>query len=150
MAMTPADMMRSYITLRDKSDALEKELKAAMAEKLKPFFTAMAQIEGVLLAHLNAQKLDSMSIDGATCFKTTRTSAKVKEWSKTLEYILDKEAYELLEARVSKTAALAIEDELAQKALLRQQETGEEPRPEDLVIPGVVVEREVVLQVRRK
>lgn len=116
-----------YIRLRDKRDALKKEQAAA----LKPFETALEQIEGVLLATLDALKQESMRSKSGTFYRSTQTSVKVTAWSQTLEYIRDNDAWELLEARVNKTAAAAILEETRAP------------------IPGVEVSRIYSVNVRR-
>lgn len=120
-------LVDSYIKLRDKRDAIKKR----HAEELAPYGSAMEKIEAILLERLNDAGLEAMKSSEGTVFKTTRTSAKVNSWSKTLEYIKEKDAWELLEARVSKTAV---------EAIVSETKAG---------IPGVDIVRETVVQVRR-
>jgi hypothetical protein len=66
-----------------------------------------------------------------TAYRTVRTSAKVIDWVQTLTYIREHNAWDLLEARVSKLAA---------------QELIKETK---LPIPGVETSSEVCINVRR-
>ena len=125
--LTPAAKIAYYIKLRDKIAAV----KDAQAAQLKPFTDAMKLLESGILADLSAAGVDSMKSDAGTAYTVVHTSATVPEWSKTLDYIREHEAWELLEARVSKTAALAIVEE-----------TG-------APIPGVKITQAVTLNVRR-
>lgn len=116
-----------YIRLRDKI----AELDAARKAELKPYREALGNLEGIMLQTLNEQGAESLRTAAGTVYKSTQTSATVNRWSETLAYIQAKEAWELLEARVSKTAVMSI-----------MQETGEP-------IPGVVLRQEETLNVRR-
>jgi hypothetical protein len=124
----PVDkLVEKYIALRDRKEALDKKHKAELA----PYRNAMEQIEALLLGHLNDSKLESMRAHTGTAYKTIRTSAKVVGWSEVLDFIREKECWELLEARVSKVAA---------EALVAERQAA---------IPGVEITREVCVQVRR-
>lgn len=120
--------VEKFLALRDRKAAIEKRHK----DELVPFNLAMAKLEGIMLDTLNANGVDSMrAADIGTAYKTTRTSTKVTDWNQTLEFIRTKELWELLEARVSKTAAEAIMSET------------------QAPIPGVTTSRETVIGVRR-
>jgi len=115
------------IKARDRLAAMKKDY----SESIQPFLALQERLEAALLETLNEIGGDSIKTKAGTAYKTTRTSAKVERWSLTLDYIRAKEAWELLEARVSKTAALEI-----------VKETGTS-------IPGVTISTEVALNVRR-
>lgn len=119
--------VEKYLALRDKLAAIKKQ----QAEANKPYVEAMDRLETILLDALNNANLNAMRAPAGTFFKTTETSVKVHEWSKTLAHIQEHELWELLEARVNKTAAQAIIEETR------------------VPIPGVAVERLTVVQVRR-
>lgn len=125
--MTLDQMVAKYVQLRDKLAAIVKDQKDALA----PYNVAMATLENWMLDGLNKSGLDSAKTPHGTAYKSTRTSTKVMNWSDTLAWIRDKEAWDLLEARVSKTAVEAIMTETQQP------------------IPGVSVTRETTLNVRR-
>jgi len=125
--MTIDDMIRNYVRVRDKKEALEKAHK----EQLKPFREMLSRIEGYLLEALNQAKLNSMNSVHGTAYKTLRTSTKVVDWPATLTFIRENEAWDLLEARVSKLAAQALIEDTK------------------LPIPGVESTSELVVNVRR-
>lgn len=126
--LTPVQLIASYLRLRDK----KKEIDDAHKAKMKPVDEMMGRIETMLLAHLNDAGADNLTSKGiGTAYKVTKTNVTVNGWSQTLGYIRDKEAWELLEARVSKTAAVAIIEE-----------TGAD-------IPGVVVQQTLGVNIRR-
>lgn len=125
--MTVDQLVEKYILLRDRKEAIAKRHKA----ELEPYGSALEKIEAVLLTHLNNAKIEAMRASSGTAYKTVRTSAKVTAWSKTLDYIREKELWELLEARVSKVAV---------EAIVAETQAG---------IPGVEIVRETCVQVRR-
>lgn len=129
--MPPGKAAEAYVKLRDKVEEITKAHKA----QLQPFTEMMAKLEGLLLAHLDTTGLDSIKVKdggkGVTVFKATTTSVTVKEWEKTLDFIKGNELWDLLEARVAKTAA---------------QEYMEETKA---AIPGVTVTSAIALRVRR-
>jgi hypothetical protein len=125
--MSSDDMISKYIRLRDKV----KAIKDRHTEELAPYNNAMSTLEGWMLETLNAAGLQSMKSPHGTAYKSVRTSAKVIDWPATLSFIKANEAWDLLEARVSKLAAQAIIDET------------------QLPIPGVETSSEIVVNVRR-
>lgn len=125
--MTVDAMIESYVKLRDKKKSIEDRHK----QELAPFRETMDQLEGWLLEAMNQAGLDSMKGQHGTAFKSTRTSAVVREWQATLAYIREHDAWDLLEARVAKTTAFNIIKET------------------EAPIPGVETSTEVVVNVRR-
>lgn len=126
-AMTPDVMVAKFIALRDKVATMKKK----HTDELAPYNVAMATLEAMLIDVLNRNGVESMRAPAGTFYTTTRTSAKVENFTDVLQYIKDNDAWELLESRVAKSAVEAI---IA--------DTGSN-------IPGVVVSRELVLNVRR-
>lgn len=122
-----SDLTQKYIALRDKVD----EIKKAQAKQLEPYGKVMEQLEGVLMKALNDAGVDSMKSDCGTIYRSTSTSVSVKDWPATFGYIKEHEKWDLLEARVGKTAVIA-----------DIQETG---KP----VPGVQISQASVLRVRR-
>ena len=128
LQMTPDKMVEVYIGLRDKVAEIKERHKDELARPT----LAMAKLEGMMLELLNTSNLQSMSAKAGTFYKTTMTSCSVTEWHKTLDWIREHDVWELLEARVSKTAAASI-----------LKETGECP-------PGVHITTAYDVNVRRK
>lgn len=125
--MTVAEMIQKFIALRERKRQIESVQKA----QLKPFNEAIEQLGGLILLELDKQKLTSMRSDDGTVYKVVDTSVTVKDWPATFAYIQTNQAWDLLEARVSKTAALAVIEET------------------QMPIPGVNVVQENVLRVRK-
>jgi hypothetical protein len=120
-------MVDKYLKLRDKV----AEIKDRHKKELEPFAKVMEALENMLLDTLNKAGVESMRAPTGTFFKVKHTSCKVNEWSKTLEFIKEHEFWELLEARVSKTAAQEI------------------LKSTDKPIPGVVFSTYAEVNVRR-
>lgn len=126
-AFTMDEMCRKFVALRDQLAALKKE----QAKQLLPFAVAMDTLNVWMLAELNATKVESARTLSGTAYKTLRTSATVEDWAQVLAFIREHEAWELLEARVSKLAVQAIMEETQQ------------------AVPGVKTSQEVIVNVRR-
>lgn len=126
-AFTMDELCRKFVALRDQLAALKKE----QAKQLVPFAVAMDTLNVWMLAELNATKVESARTLSGTAYKTLRTSATVENWALVLAFIREREAWELLEARVSKLAVQAIMEETQQ------------------AIPGVKTSQEVIVNVRR-
>lgn len=124
--MTPADLIEAYIKLRHKIKHLDDNHDDAM----KPYKDMMLKIETQLLDHLNQNKVDSTSCPAGTAYRSTATNVSVKDWEKTLAFIRQHGRWELLEARVAKTPAVDLIEELKDE------------------IPGVTISRTSVLRVR--
>lgn len=122
------DVIAAYLKLR--------EQKAKMAERhqeeMAPLNENQTKLETFMLALLNKANVDSMAFKGVgTMFKKEHTSVTAEEWDATLQWIRDKEAWEFLERRVSKTVVM----EYAETH-------GEYP-------PGLKVTNTTVVQVRK-
>lgn len=120
-------LIRAYVKARDKRDADKK----AFNETQKPLLEGMRLIETVLLERLLQRGSLNTRTEAGTAYVSDDVSVTVNGWSQTLDFIKENELWELLEARVSKTAAQEIIAE-------RQAD-----------IPGVVVRREKVVNIRR-
>ncbi len=126
-ALTDDQIIEKYIALRDKKDAIKKQ----HTEQLKPYNEVMYAMEMALLDRLNQRGADSTKTKVGTAYISTDTSVTCHAWSQTFDFIQKHEHWELLEARVNKTAALEI-----------MNETGKE-------IPGVAVRRDQKVNIRR-
>jgi hypothetical protein len=124
--MTPATMIAKYLQLREKL----REVEARHKEELAPYLAMRERLETVMLDYLNKNGLDSSKCEAGTAFKSTVTSVTVRDWTATLTYIKQHEAWDLLEARVAKSAAVDI--------------INESQKP----IPGVEISSATVLRVR--
>lgn len=125
--LTTAQMIEKFVALRDKKAAIEKGHK----DQLAPFNLVMGQLEAFILDDLNTLGGDSLRTAAGTAFKSVRTSATVKDWTLTFDFIRENDAWDLLERRVSKTA------------VLETIEASGKP------VPGVSVTQETTLNIRR-
>jgi hypothetical protein len=125
--MTPGQMIENYLKLR----RLIHDTETGHKKELAPLIDLRTQLEGALLSYLNEQELESTRCDAGTAFKQTATSVTVKDWRKALGYIREHQLWDMLEARVSKTAVM---DMLSEKEEL---------------LPGVDVSQVSVLRVRQ-
>lgn len=74
--MTPADLIKKYIELRD---WLERDTKAN-DERQKPYCDAMSTIEGALQQHLLTNDLQNIKADGiGTAFLKTNTHVRMAD-----------------------------------------------------------------------
>ena len=124
--MTPDQLIEKYIKLRNRV----AEIKDRHTEELRPFTAVMQQIESTLLRHLAETDLNAVKGDAGTAYRQVATSVTVADWDRALAYVREHEAWDLLEARVSKTAALTMIEESQQP------------------IPGVKISQVLVLRVR--
>jgi hypothetical protein len=125
--MTADAMIENYVKLRDR----KKEVEARHKVELEPYNKLLDELEGWMLEALNDAGLQAMNSPHGTAYKSVRTSSKVTDWAAALAFIRANEAWDLLEARVSKLAAQAIIEETNHP------------------IPGVDTSSEVVINVRR-
>jgi hypothetical protein len=124
--MTPAKLIEKYLKLRNRV----ADIKQRHTDELKPYTEVMAKIEATLLNHLTTTSLDSIKSDEGTAYRQTVTSVTVTDWNQALRYVREREAWDLLEARVAKGAALTMIEESQQP------------------IPGVKISQTLVLRVR--
>lgn len=94
------DVIRTYMKLREQKTKLEATVKDDLT-KLK---TKMDKLEAYLKVKMDEQGLTSFKSDHGTAFLTTTDYANVESWDKTLKFIRDNEAFDMLEKRVSKVA----------------------------------------------
>lgn len=125
--MTDEEIIEAYLAFRN----AKKAMKARHEEELKPLDANMAIIADAMLRILTERGANNTKTNVGTAFKTTRTSATVKDRDAFLNYVFDHHALSLLTNHVSKEEVEAV-IEL----------TGAPP-------PGVDVSRETVVQFRK-
>lgn len=121
------DVVRGFVKLRDKKN----EIKRRHSEELAPINEKMATLEAWLQRDLLQRKVQSQKTAAGTAYLSTDARATVKDRDAYLNFVKEKEMWDLLENRVSKTV---VRDYL--------EETGE-------VVPGVHYEVSQVVRVRR-
>lgn len=116
-------LIETYVRLRDK----KAELAAKHKAELEPVEAGMMKLESMLLALLDETGADKVSGPHGTAFTKVNTSVTVADWDAVVGYVQEHGAYDLLERRVAKTAAM---------------ERGD--------VPGLNVSQIKVVQIRRK
>ena len=89
------EMITTYIALRDKKAAIEKEQKAVV----KQYDDAMEQIENFLMGHLRAQKLTNMACEAGVAFIKRKRSATVADTELFREFVISNQNFDLVDFR---------------------------------------------------
>jgi len=126
--LTIRDLIVKYVEIRNAKTKLQEQHKLAIA----PYDDALAKLEGVFMQEMDRTGVDSVSArDAGTIYRTTRANASVADFEALKSFVLDHDAWELLQARVSTPAVEAyLED------------TGDLP-------PGVNLSRVMKINVRK-
>lgn len=116
-------LIQTYVRLRDKKKEVQDRHKA----ELEPYDAGLMKIEARLHELMTETGVSKVGSDAGTAFLKINTSVSVADWDEVIQYVKINDAYDLLEKRVSKTAA---------------QERGD--------VPGLAINQVQVIQVRRK
>lgn len=126
--MKTDELIRAFLDTRDKKEALEKSHK----EQLAPYRDTLNKIGALLQSRLLADGLQNLSVKGVgVAFLSETASAKVEEWELTLDWIKQHNAWDLLEARVNKSAFV-------------------DYHAQGHNVPGVSLTKELAIRVNRK
>lgn len=106
MTMTVEQAIGAYVKLRNKKAEIDAKAKA----DAKPVTEMMDKIEAFLKEQADALGVQSFKTESGTAFLTTAERANVADWDAVLNFILENEAYDMLEKRVNKTAVRAYLD----------------------------------------
>ena len=120
-------LIDKYIQLRDRKSAIKEKYDTAVAQ----IDDAMEKVENVILAHLNAQNLDSVAAPTGTAFKQSVTRATVADRDAFMQHVRTNDAWHLLDVRANKTAV------------------AEQKKDTNTIPPGLNWREEVVVRVRR-
>ena len=102
MTTTLDDRVKQYLELR----RLKKDIETRHKEELAPLKEVMGELEGILQAHLREHKLNSANTSHGTFYQSTRWTASVKDTTAFLEYVVEHQAWDLLERRCNPTAGI--------------------------------------------
>ena len=94
------EMITSYIALRDKKEAIQKEQKAVV----KQYDDAMESIENYLMGHLRQQRLTSTSCDAGVAFIKRKRSATVGDVQVFREHVISTQNFDLADFRAKPEA----------------------------------------------
>ena len=125
--MNIGDYIDKYILLRDKTE----ELKKGHKEELAPYNEAMRKLEFMFQEQMDKQGLENLKSETGTAYKAIQSSVTVADWDVFRDYVLENEAFHLLEKRASKKAVEEVVED-----------SGELP-------PGLNINRTIKINVRR-
>jgi len=100
MAIKIDKVVTAYIQLRDKKAVMKKEYDEAKAE----IDSQLTDLENFIMEQTNLLGVDSFKTEAGTAYRHEVISATVGDWDKTLQFIQNNDAWNLLEHRVSKKA----------------------------------------------
>ena len=89
-----------YVKLRDyirDTEARQKEELAQAKEMLR-------QLEALMLAHLDATNSNSINTKAGTFYRSSRKSASIKDGEAFMRYVIDNQAWDLLDRKANATA----------------------------------------------
>lgn len=92
--------VEQYVALRDRIKQLDDEHK----EKMKPFRETLEKLNGVLLGHLNEIEVNSVNTDAGTVYRTEKKSASLADPAAFMRFVIDNEAWDLLDRKANVTA----------------------------------------------
>jgi hypothetical protein len=98
--LTVGDVIRTYMNLRSKKEAIEGEVK----EQVKEIKAKMSKLEAYLKTKMDSDGLTSFKSEWGTAFLTTNDYANVADWDEVVQFAKENDAYDLFEKRVSKNA----------------------------------------------
>jgi hypothetical protein len=101
--LTVEQAIGAYVKLRSKKEQIAAKAKADTA----PVQETMDKIEAYLKEQADALGVQSFKTESGTAFLTTSERANVASWDEVLRFILENEAFDMLEKRVNKTAVRA-------------------------------------------
>lgn len=93
-------IVAAYILTRDKIATL----KAKHAEELKPLQDNLAKLELAMQNVLDKMGADSIKTPAGTAYLSSRVSITVADKSAFMDFVKEREMYELLDVRANKTA----------------------------------------------
>ena len=89
------DMISSYIALRDKKEAIQKEQKAV----IKQYEDALDAIENFLMGHFRTEKVTSTSCDAGVAFIKRKRSATIADTELFREHVISTGNFDLVDFR---------------------------------------------------
>lgn len=100
MTINVDDVVATYLKLRATKDQIEAESKA----KVDALKVKMLKLEAWIKEQADIQGVTSFKTKHGTAFLTTTDFANVADWDAIKNFIIENEAYDMLEKRVSKLA----------------------------------------------
>jgi hypothetical protein len=91
-----------YVRLRDEIKRLDDEHKT----KMKPYRDALEKLNSLLLTHLNDIGGDSVKSAAGTVYRTERKTASLADPDIFMRFVIDNEAWDLLDRKANVTAVV--------------------------------------------
>lgn len=123
-----AAVVRAYRAIRAKRSQIKKAYEAEDND-LK---AKLERLEGAMLSHLNDTNSKSQGTDAGIFYKQEEITPSAADWPTIYKWIVENDAFEFLEKRITKTAVKQFMDD----------HDGSSP-------PGMNVHREFVVRVRK-
>lgn len=102
MAVNVDDVIQAYIKLRDDVETAQKR----HTEELAPLRDKMQKCENWLQNQLQSAGLQSFKSEKGTAFFQEVQTVSVQDWDETKAFIQEKNMWDLLDRRISKSAVL--------------------------------------------
>lgn len=96
-----------FVKLRDLIKQKDEEHKKSMA----PLKDTLEKLSAVLLQHLNSTNGNSVSTDFGTVYRTEKKSAPLADPQAFMDYVIARQAWDLLDRKANVTAVEAFVDE---------------------------------------
>ena len=100
MSVDMEKAVRLYIRLRDEKEAIEAECK----ERIAPIKEKLDFIEGATQKYLDDHGMTSLKTAAGTAYRSEVKAVKIDDWEAVQNFIKEKEAWDLLNRAVNKTA----------------------------------------------
>ncbi|SRR6187455_1431519 len=94
------DVVGTYLKLRNQKELLEAQTK----DKVDAIKVKLQKLEAWIKEQMGLQGVNSFKTDHGTAFLSTTDWAQVSDWDAVKQFIIDNDAYDMLEKRVSKLA----------------------------------------------
>jgi len=94
---------RQFIEVRDEIKRVEDETKA----KLKPLKELQEILAGRIQAFMTANNLENLKTAAGTCYVTSRTTASLADPEAFMTYVMQNQAFDLMDRRANVTAVKA-------------------------------------------
>ena len=106
--MTPADMVKMYIALRDEKKRRDDAHKQSLAKMVE----GMSKLEGLLLEHLQTTGAASLAVAGVgTVYKRIETSVTVEDPVAFDSFLRDNDDWSIADIKANKTAIKTLLEE---------------------------------------
>jgi translation initiation factor IF-3 len=100
MTVNVDDVVATYMKLRHQKELIESDAKT----KVDALKVKMMKLEAWIKEQADLQGVTSFKTKHGTAFLTTTDFANVADWDAVKQFIIDNEAFDMLEKRVSKLA----------------------------------------------